>query len=86
MDKDADKRLRRAEEWLGFKFRSEEYILNEEQNSDMVRQFMKTQPIPYFILVDRQGRIVDYGTHLRVDGEWYERTAGVIRQYCSRNG
>lgn len=85
MDKDADKRLRRAEELLCFKFRSEEYILTEEQNSDMVRQFMKTQPIPYFILINKQGQIVDYGTHLRVDGEWYERTATKIRPLLETN-
>lgn len=85
MDKDADKRLRRAEELLCFKFRSEEYFLSEEQYSDMVRQFIKSQPIPYFILINKQGQIVDYGTHLRVDGEWYERTAAEIRPLLETN-
>lgn len=85
MDKDADKRLRRAEELLCFKFRSEEYFLSEEQYSDMVRQFIKSQPIPYFILTNKQGQIVDYGTHLRVDGEWYERTAAEIRPLLETN-
>lgn len=81
MDGDAaDKRLRRAEELLGFKFLDEEYILSEEQHDDMIRQFMKTQPIPYFILIDKQGRIVDYGKHLRVEEGWYGRTAAEIRQ------
>lgn len=51
----------------------------------MVRQFMKTQPIPYFILINKQGQIVDYGTHLRVDGEWYEGTAAEIRPLIETN-
>lgn len=76
---DPEENLRRAEAFLGFPFRSEAYFLTDEQTDDLNKQILKTHGIPYFLLVDKEGRIVDYGGHLRLENGWYEQTAAKIR-------
>ena len=76
---DPEENLRKAEAYLGFPFRSEEYFLTEEQTADLNKQILKSHGIPYFLLVDKRGRIVDYGGHLRLENGWYDLTSAKIR-------
>ena len=76
---DPEENLRKAEALLGFPFRSEEYFLTPEEAQDLNKQILKSHGIPYFLLVDKEGRIVDYGGHLRLEDGWYEITVPKIR-------
>ncbi len=75
---DPEENLRRIEQQLGFPFRAEEYFLSPDQSKDLNQQLLKSHGIPYYLLVDKQGHIVDYGNHLGLADGWYDITAPKI--------
>ena len=76
---DPEENLRHIEQMLGFPFRAEEYFLSPDQSQDLNQQLLKNQGIPYYLLVDKRGRIVDYGNHLGLADGWYDITVPKIR-------
>ncbi|MBR5018707.1 MAG: redoxin domain-containing protein [Bacteroidales bacterium] len=76
---DPEENLRHIEQIMGFPFLAEEFFLTKDQGQDLNQQLLKSHGIPYYILVDKQGRIVDYGNHLGLADGWYDITVPKIR-------